>query len=119
MPQHHYYLDTGNVEVGNEYQWYREITLLVKSDNDLMVDVYFDDVLLSTNTLTVTVGVTTQYQIPLGRAVRGRQPRVVVRTTADASTDEDGFELYWVQWKVRESGNVTQKKVIKWSAVTK
>lgn len=119
MPQHHYYLDTGNVEVGNEYQWYREITMLVKSDNDLMVDVYFDDVLLSTNTVTVTAGVTTQYQIPLGRAVRGRQPRVVVRTTASASANEDGFECYWVQWKVRESGNVSQKKIIKWSAVTK
>lgn len=119
MPQHHYYLDTGNVDVGNEYQWYREITLLVKSDNDLNVDVYFDDVLLSSNTVTVTPGVSTQYQIPLGRAIRGRQPRVVISTTADPSANEDGFECYWVQWKVRESGNVSQKKIIKWSSVTK
>ena len=119
MPQHHYHLDTGNISTANEYQWYREITFLLKSDFDVYMDVYFDDVLLSTNTVTVTAGVTTQYQIPLGRAVRGRQPRVVVRTTASASANEDGFELYWVEWKVRESGNVTQKKVVRWSAVTK
>ena len=44
---------------------------------------------------------------------------VVIRTTADASAGEDGFELYWVQWKMMKSGNETQNPVYKWSMVTK
>jgi hypothetical protein len=120
MTQHHYHVDTGNVQTGSEYlHWFREIRLLIQSDYDLEVDVYFDDVLTSTEPVVVEVGKTQVYSIPLGRGVRGQQPRIAVRTKADPSAGEDGFELYWVEWRVRPSGNETQKTVIRWSAVSK
>ena len=117
-PQHHYYVDTGNVVTGFEYiHWFREVTILARSDNDLYVDLYFDDVLSETKTVTVTAGVTKTYRIPLGREEKGRQPRAVVRTSASAAATEEGFELYYVRWKVAPSGNETQKPVVTWSAV--
>lgn len=120
MPQHHYHVDTGNVTTGKEYvRWFREITLLARTDFDLEVDVYFDDVLATTEPLVAVAGVNHTYRIPLVRGVKGKQPRVVIRTTADASAGEDGFELYWVQWKMMKSGNETQNPVYKWSMVTK
>ena len=120
MPQHHYYLDTGNVETNFEYyRWFREIQLLVRSADDLSVDVWFDDVLVATETVSVTPNVTATYTIPLGRTVRGRQPRVVVSTTSDPSTSEAGFELYWVKWKMRPSGNQSQKQFVEWSAANR
>lgn len=117
LPQHHHFLDTGNVQTGKEFiHHFKEIRLNLKSDHNVTVKVYFDDVLYATETVTVTPGVTRPYTIMLARDVRGRQPRVSIETTNAASYGEDGFEIYWIEWKVKPTGNQMKVPVIRWTA---
>ena len=77
MPQHHYHVDTGNVATGSDYvRWFREVLILARSQNDLFVDIYFDDVLYSSNPVTVTAGLTQTHRFSTGLGTKGRQPRV-------------------------------------------
>ena len=120
MPKHHYHVDTGNVPTGAEYvRWVRELRFLARTDYNLEVDVYFDDVLATTEPVVAVAGEDHTYRVPLVRGVKGKQLRVVIRTTADAAAGENGFELYWVKWTLMKSGNEIQAPSVVWNMAAK
>lgn len=115
LPQHRYFVDTGNVQSGREdLHWFREINILLRSPADVTVACYFDDTLNVTKTVTVTANVAKVYTIALGREVKGRQPRIVIATSSSAAATELGFEVFWVKWFFRPSGNENQKAFLVW-----
>jgi len=115
LPQHKGLVDTGYVPTGSEdIRWIREIKLLVRSNSDLTVTPWFDDTAFTAKTLTATGNKTKIYSLMMGREYKGRQPRLQVETSAAAGADDMGFELYWVEWRERRSGALSQKPVARW-----
>jgi hypothetical protein len=109
-PKTRMFLDTGYFLMGNYDQGtIREVRLMADTPNDLTVKVYMDDTLAATETVTASANVAKPYTVPLSRNIRGFQGRVTVETTNSASTNEVGFECYWIKPKVEFSGNVTEK----------
>lgn len=109
-PQGRMFVDTGYLDFGNQDTvWLRELILKVDSPSNLTVKVYMDDVLAATKTLTVTANVARPYTIPLGREIKGFQPRVTIETTNSANTTDVDFEAYWLRLRYRPSGNETEK----------
>ena len=109
-PQGRMFVDTGYLDFGNQdFVWLREIMLKVDSPNDLTVKVYMDDTLVATKTVTVTANAARPYTIPLGREIKGYQPRITIETTNAAGAGEVGFEVYWLKVRYRGTGNATQK----------
>jgi hypothetical protein len=108
-PQHMTYLDTGYLssEDPGDLVWLQEIELDVNSPSDLSALVYLDDVLFTTETVTVTPNVRTVYRVPLPRGTKSRRPRIVVKTTAADGAGEIGFDPYFVRVRTRNSGNQT------------
>ena len=121
VPQHRTYLDTGNIRVGaEEFHWFRSVRIMMVAYSTVFVDVYFDDVLLYTESLTPLVGSAKIYNIPMRRSASGRQPRLVLRCgtdSAEATTDE-GFEVYWIEWVTRTSGSKNKQPRIRWDNST-
>lgn len=121
VPQHRTYLDTGNIRVkAEEFHWFRQIRLMAIAITNFYVDVYFDDVLLYTESLTAVVGRAKIYTIDLERGASGKQPRLVIRTgaTTAEATSEVGFELYWIEWVTRTSGRKNKQPRIRWDNST-
>ena len=121
VPQHRTYLDTGNIRVGSEeFHWFRQIRLMMVAQSTVYVDVYFDEALLYTETLTTVAGSAKIYTIDLQRGASGRQPRLVIRTgtTAAEATTEVGFEVYWIEWVTRTSGRKNKQPRIRWDSST-
>lgn len=121
VPQHRTYLDTGNIRVGaEEFHWYRQIRIMAIAAADFVVDVYFDDTLLYSESLTAVVGTAKIYIVDLQEDASGRQPRLVIRTgtaAAEATTDI-GFEVYWVEWVARTSGRKNKQPRVRWDNST-
>jgi hypothetical protein len=103
------YLDTGYLssEDPGDLVWLQEIELDANSPSDLSALVYLDDVLFTTETVTVTPNVRTVYRVPLPRGTKSRRPRIVVKTTAADGAGEIGFDPYFVRVRTRNSGNQT------------
>ena len=119
VPQHRTYLDTGNIRVGaEEFHWFRQIRLMAIASANFQIDVYFDDVLLYTESLTATVGTAKIYTVDLERGASGRQPRLVIRTATAESTTDVGFEVYWIEWVTRTSGRKNSQPRIRWDNST-
>lgn len=109
-PQGRMFVDTGYLDFGNQdLVWLREIMLKVDSPSNLTVKVYMDDVLAATKTLTVTANAARPYTIPLGREIKGYQPRLTIETTNSPGSGDVDFEVYWLKVRYRASGNATQK----------
>jgi hypothetical protein len=110
-PQSRMFVDTGYLDFkgDHDYVWLREIILKAESPNNLTVKVYMDDTLASTSTVTVVANVARAYPIPLGREIKGFQPRITVETTNSAGSGEVGFEVYWLKVRYRGTGNETGK----------
>lgn len=121
VPQHRTYLDTGNIRVGaEEFHWYRQIRIMAIAAANFVVDVYFDDVLLYSESLTAVTGTAKIYIVDLQEDASGRQPRLVIRTgtaAAEATTDT-GFEVYWVEWVTRTSGRKNKQPRVRWDNST-
>jgi len=105
-PQHRFHVDTGYIRSNRErVQWFRVLEICMRAENDVTVTPYFDDTAHAAKTITVTAGKVTVYRVPLGREYKGYAPRVVLATTAAAGTGIDGFELYWIKFKHRRTGD--------------
>ncbi len=114
-PQQRMYVDTGYVKVERQdVTWMRFIRLMVNSPANLTVTPYFDDVAFTASTLTVTANKAKLYEIDLGREIKGGQPRITIATTSSAGTTEPlGFELYWIDFAYRPSGNENERKYLR------
>lgn len=108
-PQHMTYLDTGylSAEEPGDIVWLQEAEIDANSPSDLYLQVYLDDVLYATETVTVTPNVRTVYRVPLPRGSKSRRPRLVVKTSAADAAGEIGFDPYFVRVRTRNSGNQT------------
>lgn len=110
-PQHRMAVDTGYVRIGEEdVTWVREIRLMANSPVNLTLQVYLDGVIAATKTVTVTANVPRPYSVMLGREVAGYQLRVLIETTNNAGTGEQGFEVYWVDYRPAISGTKSAKR---------
>jgi hypothetical protein len=109
-PQGRMFVDTGYIDFGHQdLVWLREIMLKVDSPSNLTVKVWMDDVLAATKTLTVAANAMRPYTVPLGREVKGYQPRITIETTNSAGSGDVDFELDWLKVRFRRSGNATEK----------
>lgn len=106
-PQHMTYLDTGYLVADDpaDVVWLQEIEVDANSPSDLSALVYLDDVLFTTETVTVTANVRTVYRVPLPRGTKSRRPRIVIKTSAADGAGEIGFDPYFVRVRTRNSGN--------------
>ena len=115
LPQHMYRFDTGPIALGNDdLRWFREIRILAQAASDFVCEVYFDDELAATETLTAESGVATVYRISLPRGTKGRQPRIVLYTTASAAATDAGFEVYWIKARTMGAGTESANLVSIW-----
>lgn len=113
-PQHMMMLDTGYVAATKQgdLAWFKELEITCKSDSDLIVTPYYDDVAAAERTVTVTPGVVTTYRVLLPKGSVGYKARFKVYTTAADGTGSRGFECYSIRMRIAPSGNVTTSSLV-------
>mgnify|MGYP003393011635 CR=1 FL=1 len=94
--------DSGPLDLGvHELVWLREVRLKVRAGAQLTVTPYFDGVAFTAYTTTdAALGVDTIISIPIGRAYKGKIPRVVI-------TSSGAFYPYWISFIRRTTGAKT------------
>jgi hypothetical protein len=104
--------DSGPIDLGSqELVWLRRIDLSARATRAITVDTYLDGVLLATQTsgpvpqLPGTTGTDTVIPIDLPRGTKGRQPRLVVRSSGR-------FHPRWIKVTRRTSGQSGEKPVL-------
>ena len=101
--------------------WVRAIRAMLWSNVDLVAEISFEDGTVETYPIVVTPGKTKVYTIPLRAEEKGGLPRVQIYTSgtngfdallfADGLGVDIGFECYWIEYKVEETGNDTDKRL--------
>lgn len=113
-PQHMVSLDTGYLQGADpaDLLWIQEIEFDTIARGDVDIDVYLDDTLTYSTSLTdagvspvFTAGIRTVYRIPLPRGTVSRRPRIVFHTTAGDGEGEVGFDPYSIRIRTRSTGN--------------
>lgn len=107
--------DTGFMDLGMEWSWIRHLELMCRGKVNVRVKILYEGVVLQTTDVSIQSEVETIYPIPVGRFVRGRQPRITFDSSPFATTQNAVYELYWLRVTYRGSGTRTQKKIIKLS----
>jgi len=106
-PQHAMYLDTGyiNPSEPGDMTWLYEVEFDANAAEDVTMELYINDVLKSTSSITVTPNVRKPYFIPLARGTKGYRPRLVFYTDSANAAGAVGFECYNVRVRMSTSGN--------------
>jgi hypothetical protein len=99
--------DSGPLDLGTQdLVWVRAVRLKVRAGAPLTITPWFDGVpFASVTTDGLTTGVDTVVLIPVGRGYVGRQPRLVVTSTAP-------FYPYWIEFTRRLTGYASAKPTI-------
>jgi hypothetical protein len=103
-PQRVAYLDTGYFTNQGDLSWIQEIELDVNPAGDLTVELYFNDTLHSSHSVSVNADVRDVYQLPMARDAKGERPRIVVKSDTTYGTTT-GFDPYMVRVKLTPTGN--------------
>lgn len=98
--------DSGPLDIGDgELTWLRGLELKVRAGAELFATPYFDGVEFPTVTLPIdTPDVDTIIRVQVGRAYKGRQPRLVLKSCQP-------FYPYWIRPIYRSTGHATQKRI--------
>jgi hypothetical protein len=96
-------MDTGPMDLGQQdIVWARRVQIKCRAGANLTVTPYFDDVEFDTVTISVDAGLTSIYEVPVGRGYFGRVPRLVISSASD-------FHPYWVEFMHRKTTEVSEK----------
>ena len=101
--------DSGPMDLGvQEIVWLQEVSIKVRAPAALTVTPYFDGVAFAPSTLSVTGTVNREIvlSVPIGRAFKGKVPRLVI-------TSASAFALYWVECRRRPTGTQRQQRPIR------
>ena len=103
-------VDTGYIipPEPSDMAWLQEAEVDCMSASDLSLEVYLDDVLYTTQPVTVKPNVRSVYPVPLPRGTKGRRPRLLLRTTAADGAGQIGFECWRMRVRLRGSGNMIE-----------
>ena len=103
-------VDTGYIipPEPSDMAWLQEAEVDCMSASDLSLEVYLDDVLYTTQPVTVKPNVRSVYPVPLPRGTKGRRPRLLLRTTAADGSGQIGFECWRMRVRLRGSGNMIE-----------
>jgi hypothetical protein len=120
-PQNTMVLDIRHIvpDSGTDIAWITQLELDCISSSDLLLDIYKNGVLHTTQPITVNPGVRDVYTVPMPRGTKGRRLRMVFRTTASPGQGSIGFDPYSVKVRHAITGNVTQLPIAQgdgWSA---
>lgn len=88
-PQSRLYVDTGYIDTGRNFTtWVRRVTIKGRQRAVMNVMAYFDDVAFGPYAVTpTTLNKVTQFQVPMPKNYKGRQPRIVVYATDNSPID--------------------------------
>jgi hypothetical protein len=103
-PQRMTRLDTGSFTGPGDISWIQEIEVDTIAAGDLTVELYFNDTLHSSHSVSVNADVRDVYQLPMARDAKGERPRIVVKSDTTSGTTT-GFDPYMVRVKMRQAGN--------------
>jgi hypothetical protein len=103
-PQRVTHLDTGYFTGRGDISWIQEIEVDCISTGDLTVELYFNDVLHSSHSVSPTADVRDVHQIPVARDAKGERPRIIVKSDTTYGT-ATGFDPYMVRVRLSKSGN--------------
>jgi hypothetical protein len=96
--------DSGPIDTGApELTWIRHFEVKVHPAADLAIDVYMDGGRVTTVTVPVAVDRDQVVRVPVGRGVVGRQPRIVITSSAP-------FLPYYVDVVLRSGGTPVRAK---------
>jgi hypothetical protein len=101
--------DLSNLDIGNrDLTWIRKISIKADAAGTLTLNLYFDGNLTDGCPMSQSVipNVTTVYDFPFGRGVKGKIPKIVFTSTSE-------FIPYWADILFRGSGTETQKSKIR------
>jgi hypothetical protein len=107
-PQRMLRLDTGSVIAPSnaDASWPQEVEFdAIVDSSTFTMELYFNDVLSYTKSVTATVGKRDVYQIPLPRESKGERPRLVFYVSDDETSSVKGFDPYMVRLRLTASGN--------------
>lgn len=109
-PMHCVVLNLGKVipEKGGDLAWVSQVELDVESANNLLLDVYKNGVLHSTEPVAVVPGVRDMYTITMPRDTKARRIGLVLRTVAANGEGSVGFECYMARVRSGSTGNWTE-----------
>jgi hypothetical protein len=103
-------LDTGTLSPSGPSRmvWFKEVEIDCISPANLEMDIYLNDVLKDTVTITVTPNKRAAYRTEVPKGCKASAPRLVFRTTNADATGDVGFEPYRVRIKERGTGTATE-----------
>ena len=85
--------------------WLYEVEFDANAAEDVTMELYINDVLKSTSSITVSPNVRKPYFVPLARGTKGYRPRLVFYTDSADAVGAVGFECYNVRVRMSTSGN--------------
>jgi hypothetical protein len=85
--------------------WLQEAEVDCSSPSNLTFQLYFEDTLKTTQTITVTPNKRKPYLVPLPRNAHGYRPRILVKTVASSGAGQIGFECWRIRLRAVGSGN--------------
>jgi hypothetical protein len=109
-PPHAMNLNLGRIVPPNsgDLAWINQVEIECISAYNLLLDVYKNGILHSTETVAVNPNVRDVYTVQLPRETKGRRLALQLRTTASAGEGFKGFETYMVRVRNAASGNFTE-----------
>ncbi len=109
-PNHVYALNLGKIipEKGADLAWVNQVEIEACSTANLLLDVYKNGVLHSTETVVITPNERDMYTVVPPRDTKARRLGMVLRTSNPAGEGFVGFECWMIRVRHAATGNVTE-----------